>query len=227
VLGLVIEAVSGQDYYDYIREHVYQPAGMEHSDHYTKGESASGKANGYYVPREPGATELESNARFRGNIGSPAGGGYASANDLLDFANALYDGTLIDAKHREEMTTAKVSERPEKGGYAYLYGDGRINGKRYVGHNGGAPGINAQLSIFVRDYGSGVDESELENIFERLYRVDTSRTNSGVKAEAEGDRHISSGLGLAITRELAHLLGGKVIASLPEGGGMQFEITLG
>jgi len=28
VLGLVIERVSGQDYFDYVREHIYRPAGM-------------------------------------------------------------------------------------------------------------------------------------------------------------------------------------------------------
>ncbi len=146
VLGLIIEEITGQSYYDYIRKHIYTPAGMPHSDHYTKTESASGKANGYFVP-DDSAGELVSNEHIRGNIGSPAGGGYASANDLLAFATALYDGTLIDPDYREQMTTAKGS-RNDAGGYAYLYQDGRVNGKRYVGHNGGAPGINADFSVF-------------------------------------------------------------------------------
>jgi len=147
VLGLIIEAVSGQDYYDYIRDHVYIPAGMQHSGHYNKAESDSGKAIGYFVPPEAGATELISNFDDLGYIGSPAGGGYASANDLLRFATALYDGTLIDAKFREEMTTYKVQEGADEG-YAYLYADYRVNGRRYIGHNGGAPGINAEFSVF-------------------------------------------------------------------------------
>jgi hypothetical protein len=32
VLGLVIEKVSGQDYFDYVREHIYRPAGMINTD---------------------------------------------------------------------------------------------------------------------------------------------------------------------------------------------------
>jgi CubicO group peptidase (beta-lactamase class C family) len=144
VLGLIIEAITGQDYYDYIRQHVYQPAAMEHSDHYDKFENISGKATGYFAVIEGG--EEISNFDDLGRVGSPAGGGYASANDLLKFATALYDGTLIDPDHREQMTTMKTPD--ERGGYAYLYLDGRINGKRYIGHNGGAPGISAEFAVF-------------------------------------------------------------------------------
>jgi CubicO group peptidase (beta-lactamase class C family) len=34
LLGTVIEAVSGQSYDDYVRQHIYQPAGMAHSAAY-------------------------------------------------------------------------------------------------------------------------------------------------------------------------------------------------
>ncbi|HKH94225.1 MAG TPA: serine hydrolase domain-containing protein, partial [Gemmatimonadaceae bacterium] len=34
VLGKVIEVATGQDYFDYVREHVYKPAGMTNSDAY-------------------------------------------------------------------------------------------------------------------------------------------------------------------------------------------------
>ncbi len=140
VLGLIIEAITKQDYFSYIRQHVYRPAGMTNSDHYDKFEQESGKATGYFVPQ--GQSTAISNHEDLGRMGSPAGGGYASANDLLRFANALYNGSLIDAEHREQMTTAKAP------GYGYLFGDRTENGQRYVGHNGGAPGINAEFSIF-------------------------------------------------------------------------------
>jgi hypothetical protein len=35
--------------------------------------------------------------------------------------------------------------------YAYLFGDRLIDGHRVVGHNGGAPGINAELDIYWDD----------------------------------------------------------------------------
>jgi CubicO group peptidase (beta-lactamase class C family) len=32
VAGLIVEKVSGQNYFDYVREHIYKPAGMKDSD---------------------------------------------------------------------------------------------------------------------------------------------------------------------------------------------------
>lgn len=147
VLGLVIEAVSGQNYFDYVRDHIYTPAGMQHSGHFSKTETASGKATGYFVPPGGKTEQLISNFDDLGRMGSPAGGGYASANDLLLFSNALFDGRLIDAKGLEELTTSKTLNGQDWG-YGYLFIDDRIGDQRYTGHNGGAPGINAEFSVF-------------------------------------------------------------------------------
>ncbi len=145
VLGLVIEAVTGISYYDYVREHIYGPAGMSSADHYDKLERDSGKAIGYYRP--PGADAMQSNQEGLGNIGSPAGGGYASAQDMLRFAQALYDGRLLDQRMVAMVTSNKL-DQGDGFGYGYLFGDQEVNGRRYIGHNGGAPGINAEFSVF-------------------------------------------------------------------------------
>jgi CubicO group peptidase (beta-lactamase class C family) len=143
VLGLIIEAITGQNYYDYIREKVYAPAGMTRCDHYDKFEAISGKAQGYYVPE--GQQDLVSNQESLGRIGSPAGGGYCSANDLLRFAEALNDGRLINDEYLQVMTTNQTGSVNEDG-YGYLYMSRWIEGKRFYGHTGGAPGINAVFS---------------------------------------------------------------------------------
>ena len=73
-----------------------------------------------------------------------------------------------------------------------------------------------QLSISVTDEGQGIAPEDLENIFKRLYRVETSRN---MKTGGHG-------LGLAIARELAHQLGGEITVSSQYGLGSTFTLLL-
>jgi CubicO group peptidase (beta-lactamase class C family) len=145
VLGAIIEKVSGQNYYDYVRQHIYKPAGMTNSDAYEMTEKTTNMAMGYTSEGQASKTRKE-NSDSRPNRGGPAGGGYSTVEDLLKFAVALHENKLISAKSLELVTTGKV----KMGGnlYAYGFGDIRVNGKRSFGHNGGAPGIASSLSIF-------------------------------------------------------------------------------
>ncbi len=145
VLGLIIEAITGMDYYDYVRKNIYQVAGMEHSDHYEIDDKDAGFAVGYY--KERGETNWQNNTPTMGRKGSAGGGGYASANDLLRFSIALMDGQLLGDEQIKTMTTGKVDMGPNLM-YAYLIGEHFLNKHRYIGHNGGAPGISADFSIF-------------------------------------------------------------------------------
>jgi CubicO group peptidase (beta-lactamase class C family) len=72
--------------------------------------------------------------------GGPAGGGYSTVGDLVRFAAALRDGTLVSAGTLELLTTPK----PELGSDAYGYGF-IIHEDGGVGHSGGFPGISSEL----------------------------------------------------------------------------------
>ena len=71
------------------------------------------------------------------------------------------------------------------------------------------------LVVTIRDYGPGVPEDQLEEIFRAFYRVDTSRarTSGGV------------GLGLALARETAIHHGGNIVAR-NAGTGLLVTVTL-
>ena len=73
-----------------------------------------------------------------------------------------------------------------------------------------------ELTISVKDEGQGILPEDLEKIFNRLYRVETSRN---MKTGGHG-------LGLAIARELAHQLGGEIIAESQYGIGSTFTFHL-
>lgn len=139
LLGMIAERVSGKDYYELVRERIYRPAGMRHSDHYPSTDRTSGFAVGYDADDKP----VTSNMALRG---SPAGGGYASANDLLRFATALEDGTLVSKTTLARMTTGYVEMGPD---IAYGYGYGVTQGKqKHYGHTGGSPGASASFEVF-------------------------------------------------------------------------------
>ncbi|MCH9032029.1 MAG: beta-lactamase family protein [candidate division Zixibacteria bacterium] len=145
VLGLIIEAISGLDYHDYIRKYVTGPAGMINTDCYNVDDIVPNLAQGYYWNNE--TNSYRSNIFAHSARGSAAGGGFSTVEDLQRFAKSLYDGTLLSTDMVDIYTTGKVDNGPEDK-YAYLIGDSRHEGHRTVGHGGGAPGINADLKIF-------------------------------------------------------------------------------
>lgn len=142
LLGLVIEKVSGQSYYDYVRDHVYAPAGMTSTGSEPEDQVVANRSVGYTAA---GNGRQQPNTNTLPYRGTSAGGGYSTVGDLLRFANALQNHTLLDAAHTEMMTTAKV--KTPGGSYDFGFGGSMINGVQCFGHNGGAPGMNGDLEI--------------------------------------------------------------------------------
>jgi len=150
LLGLVIEKVSGVSYYDYVRDHVYKPAGMTSSDSLAEDEVVPDRSIGYTKMGEthehpnwsPNTDSLPPRA-------TSAGGGYSTVEDLLRFANALAAHNLLNEHYTELLSTGKL-DTPGGGGmkYAYGFGDRTVDGVRSFGHSGGAPGMNGDLEIY-------------------------------------------------------------------------------
>jgi CubicO group peptidase (beta-lactamase class C family) len=141
LLGLVIEKVSRQSYYDYVREHIYEPAGMSSSGSEPEDQAVAGRSTGYTKmggPWRPNTDTLP----YRG---TSAGGGYSTVEDLLRFADALENHKLLNAAYTELLTTGKVDT--PRGRYGYGFVDQSINDTRCFGHGGGAPGMNGDLEI--------------------------------------------------------------------------------
>jgi two-component system, OmpR family, phosphate regulon sensor histidine kinase PhoR len=79
-----------------------------------------------------------------------------------------------------------------------------------------AGGDPDRMQIGVSDTGMGISTSDLDHVFERFYRADSSRArNSG-----------GFGLGLSIARELVEAMGGTLTATSQPGLGSTFWITL-
>ena len=74
----------------------------------------------------------------------------------------------------------------------------------------------ADATVAVSDEGPGIPAHELEQVFERFYRVDPARGR-----DAGG-----AGLGLAIVRRMVELHGGRVWAESAEGAGTTVTFTV-
>jgi two-component system sensor histidine kinase BaeS len=94
------------------------------------------------------------------------------------------------------------------------------NNLRYAGAPGqlkiGYESIDNRLILFFEDSGPGVPEEALEHLFDRLFRVDRSRSRT------QG----GSGLGLSICKSIVKALGGKIRAANASAGGLRIEIEL-
>jgi D-alanyl-D-alanine carboxypeptidase len=131
VLGAIIERLSGMTYEDYVARHVFAPAGMTSAGSFRSDALPPDTARGYTRRGRAGDTSLVDSASMHGVAGSGAGGGYASARDLLAFDVALRSRRLLDAKMTAWMLGVESATSGRSGGG--------------LGVAGGAPGVNAVL----------------------------------------------------------------------------------
>jgi signal transduction histidine kinase/DNA-binding response OmpR family regulator/ligand-binding sensor domain-containing protein len=92
------------------------------------------------------------------------------------------------------------------------------NALKYTGRGGTVrvdlTQLSDHVSIKVSDTGAGIPQKHIEHIFDRFYRGDETHHVEG------------SGIGLALTRELAELHHGEIIVESEAGKGSSFEIRL-
>ena len=158
ILGAIIEKVSGENYFDYIRNHIFKPCGMTSTDFYEADIDIPNRATGYTNFKDLGDDNFEFEIGQRRNTnlyniakGNPQGGVYSTLNDLLLFTKALKSNKLINAGTYKVMTTNKTFFRKYDASEVY-YGYGFEleieNGKRVIGHGGGDLGISTAVRLY-------------------------------------------------------------------------------
>jgi len=145
VLGKVIEIVSGQSYFDYVRENIFKPAGMQNTDSYQLDQVNPNLAIGYDKRFTDTGVEWVNNIFSHVMRGGPQGGGFSTAEDLLKFDQALRSGKLVSAATLKILTTPK----PELKSPDYGYGFQSSSTTGIAGHGGGFTGISSNLDMFL------------------------------------------------------------------------------
>lgn len=160
--GELIERMTGQSYEDFVREAVFAPAGVDPSFTRTAEAGARGLALGYLPegfemsheppmlePGDPLPTEYTqlADSSLGDMISSAAGGLYATGLELSAIGQAALADDIVEPDALEWMCTS-IAPFPGPifgrgcGGHE-LAGD-----RRRWGHNGGAPGVNAELALY-------------------------------------------------------------------------------
>jgi CubicO group peptidase (beta-lactamase class C family) len=146
VLGAIVESVCRCRYYDHVKEHIYAPAGMVDTDALEADAPVENVAEGYQrVSGASGQTDWRNNQYVDAIKGSPAGGAYSTAHDLLRFVQALKRGVLLPASlagtvfGRPLPPAQTAGKRNEESSQAITLPN--------VAISGGSPGVNAMVQV--------------------------------------------------------------------------------
>jgi CubicO group peptidase (beta-lactamase class C family) len=150
ILGAVIEAVSGETYFEYVRKHVFAPAGMSATGYPLRSKREAGVARAYLPEWQAGAVRpgVYLPAAL-GERGSAAGGAATTAEDMVVFVRALAGGRLLEPAWFRRMIEPQVADGTAADTW---YGLGpAIDKQRGVlswGHGGAGPGTQFELRVY-------------------------------------------------------------------------------
>ncbi|MDL2319169.1 beta-lactamase family protein, partial [Eubacteriales bacterium OttesenSCG-928-A19] len=155
LLGLAMEAVTGEDSRQTIQRLVFAPCGMKDTGFFAKDEVCPNRAEGYF-PRQDGPDgpiTWMKNIYSYPPIGTPDGGAYATVGDLERFLRAIIAGTLLPPAMTQAFLrphspfTRDVKHGTWKTGYAFefiLRGDEVL----CMYKEGGSDGVDAITGYF-------------------------------------------------------------------------------
>ncbi len=154
LLGLAIEKITGLAYFDYIRQHIFAPAGMTGSNFLALDDVVANVAEGYAPVEDENEKITGWKKNYYLTTAGPAadGGATSTLEDLARFARALRQGKLVSSALAGQMTSAQVVESDDNyRGFQWRYGfgcfillDGAGKTVRW-GHTGEEEGISCRL----------------------------------------------------------------------------------
>jgi CubicO group peptidase (beta-lactamase class C family) len=151
VLAGVVERVSGQSFFDYVRTRIFRAAGMTRTDFFSKPQVLANStiARPYWAPPPGGPrTDFTASPYSPFTIGPP-GGAHSTVSDLVEFVSSC--GKVLSRPFADLITSGKVALPPvstQTQFYGYGHIDAIVNNQRVYGHSGSGPGMATRLDVF-------------------------------------------------------------------------------
>jgi D-alanyl-D-alanine carboxypeptidase len=144
ILALILEKLTGEDFYAHVGRTIFAPLGMTGTGYPRLDTAGPGIATGYTRALEqPGA--WQNNLFVSAVRGGPHGGAFSTVDDLARFGEALLGGRLVSRGTLAQMATPRFAYH--RGHYGYGLSIETIGGQRVIGHSGGHPGVAADMRL--------------------------------------------------------------------------------
>ncbi|MGH9202324.1 MAG: serine hydrolase domain-containing protein, partial [Vicinamibacterales bacterium] len=147
LLGLVIEKVSGKTYGDFVKENLFDKAGMVDSRYCSERDIIKRRAHGY----EFNQNRLVLKAHLDHTWPYAAGSLCSTAWDLMAWSQALHGGKLLTPASYRLMTTPMKLNDGTPVRYAMGLVNDSLGGRHAITHGGGINGFLTEMAYFPDD----------------------------------------------------------------------------
>jgi D-alanyl-D-alanine carboxypeptidase len=175
LLALIIEKVSGMSYNDYMKQHIFLPAGMEHTTTWNENEEIAKPATGYALDSASNSfrkSQAEEHIFFSTE---GDGGVYTSVDDYIKWFKALQGGKIFSKAIVSKARSLEFEiDKTKHLGYgfgwfidagaqpAHVYHSGDNSGFRTFGFT--IPGQNFLIVIFANR-----EDVNIEELVQKIY----------------------------------------------------------
>lgn len=162
LLGKIIEVVSGENYADFIHNHIFQPLGMNASQYGSNTKLIKNRA----MPYEETDNGYVNASYLSMSIPHAAGALTSTIDDMLKWQNALASNTLIKASTLQKAINGSNLNNGEHIDYSYGLSELTFKGSKGYTHSGGIFGTSTDGIYFIEEdvYVIGLSNCNCNNI---------------------------------------------------------------
>lgn len=147
LLGVIIESVSGEEYFQYLGNHIFTPAGIKNTGGFDKDRPVKNRATGYTKIWQKEDFTWTDHQGTRILKGCPSGGVYSTAEDLLLFDIALQNNKLLSSENTKLLFTCFPELNASFHSTAFFLSNNKAG--QTASHQGDGSGVNCQFKKYV------------------------------------------------------------------------------